>query len=100
MDVHCPAIITCLGPHEGVPAEAGGHKIVCAYLRGVVPAGVPPSGLGLKQAPGGSFWEVLEELSDLHRGEGVAIYLSEDELIKLAVAGTTFSVDSRGPRRL
>jgi|SRR5690625_50011 len=99
MDLQCPTIVVCLHPGEAAPREAGGSRVEVGYLYRVGESDVATD-LPLRPAPTGKFWEILAEIADDHRGEGVALFAPAELLAQVGATGAAFSVDSRGPVRV
>jgi|SRR5690625_1284514 len=98
MDVQCPATIVCLDAGDPVPHEAGGRRVRAYYARGVAAPGHAPG--PVRPAPDGSLWRALAELGDQHRGEGVAVFTTAEELTAHDLRGVYLEVDSAGPVRV
>lgn len=81
-----------------MPEAAGGRRIVGAYTYGSAIAA--PGTAAPEPAPAGTFWQVITEIADRHRGEAVVFYAQKEELDARDLCGVTLSVDSHGPIRI
>lgn len=99
MDLHCPATVICLVPGDSLPEDIAGQRLAFGYVReGTNAAGGLP--IPVRPAPPGNLWQALVEIGDHHRGEGVVLFASAEELAQVDLRGVTLSVDSAGPVRV